>query len=62
MKYGYKANYSESVRSILKDPVKSRALVDAIEEIRNHPNQRSASFNGGRVSTDPPIEPAVATG
>lgn len=54
MRYGYSANYSVQVRKILKDPDKSRSLVDAIQEIRSNPSQRSANFNGGSVHTDPP--------
>jgi len=54
MRYGYKANYSSSVKRILENPDKSRALAAAIQEIRNDPSKRSADLDGGRVRTDPP--------
>lgn len=54
MRYGYKANYSSSVKKILENPDKSRALAAAIQEIRNDPTKRSAALDGGRIRTDPP--------
>jgi len=53
MRYGYKANYSKSVRKILENPDKSRALAAAIQEIRSDPGKRSATRDGVRISTDP---------
>lgn len=62
MRSGYKANYSDQVRQILKDPAKSTALVKAIEQIRSNPDERSAQSDGIRVHTDPPKKAAVAAG
>ena len=53
MRYGYKAKYSESVLKILKSPEKSRALADAIVQIRRDPTRRTVELNGNIISTDP---------
>jgi len=62
MRSGYKANYSDQVREILKDPAKSTALVNAIQQIRNNPDKRSAQSDGIRVQTDPPKRVVATTG
>lgn len=53
MRYGYRASYSQQVRHILDNPEKSKALVEAIERIRNDPSQHERSINGGVIRTDP---------
>jgi hypothetical protein len=51
MRYTYKVNYSEKVKSILRDPQKSRKLIQVIHAIRRNPESAGQSFNGFVVRT-----------